>query len=80
MSRTNQRDTEIRRTLETIAAEVAFIKRVAPITQMRVQQGMDQTGLNRLFRPALCELDDVSKSVDVISKQVSLALSTLLKE
>ncbi len=80
MSRANQRDTEIRKMLETIAVEVAFVKRIVPITEIRVQQGMDQTGLNRLLGPALCELDDVSKSVDVIGKQVSLALSTLLKE
>lgn len=77
MSRANKDLTELRCYLEAIKAEVAFIQRVAPVTALRVQQGLDHTGLSRLFQPALDELADVSQSVDVISTQATSALQKL---
>lgn len=79
MGRANKDMTEIRAYLESIKAEVVHIRRVSPVTTLRVQQGLQETGLSRLFIPALDELADVSTSVDVINAQATLALQKLLE-
>ena len=79
MSRANKRDTEIRAALETICGELAVIRRVMPVTRLRMEQARDRTGLTDLICPALDEMGDLSRCVRVIGEQVSAAL-TRLKE
>ncbi len=80
MSRANKRDTEIRTALETICGELAVIRRVMPITRLRMEQACSRTGLTSLICPALDEMDDMGRSMIVIGEQVSTALAKLRKE
>jgi|CXWL01.1.fsa_nt_gi hypothetical protein len=77
MSRANKRDTEIRAALETIGAELAVIKHTVPLTQVRIQQARDRTGLDALLSPAQVEMDEVVKCVSEIGHQVRVALERL---
>jgi hypothetical protein len=77
MSRANKRDTAIRASLETIGAELAVIRKVVPVTKLRVEQARVRTGLHALLRPAADELDVVADSLAQIGDAVSASLKQL---
>lgn len=80
MARANLRDTHVRAALETIAAELAAIREISPITRLRMMQAMQRTGLVGLVSPALDELDYMSMAVREAQAQVSMALAALVEK
>lgn len=77
MPRGDQRDTEIRRALETVATELAIMDDARAFASLRVRQAETRTGLTQLLGPALVELSRIEQGICTARTQVSAALLTL---
>lgn len=75
MSRANKRDTEIRALLETIALEAAMVNRMILVTRKRMEQASES--VPGVAVPAIEEVDEYAKSMQVIRDQVTAALAKL---
>ena len=78
MGRTLKEVSELRARLESISAELAVMRRVMPVHELRIHQVMDRTGLDGLLVPALEEVSTINEGIDAIAQQVSAALTQLL--
>lgn len=72
-----KRDQQVRELLESILAEVAVIRRVMPVHELRITQVKERTGWDRLLDPALEEVATVNAGMDAISAQVRAELEAM---
>ncbi|NUQ86301.1 MAG: hypothetical protein HUU11_16470 [Anaerolineales bacterium] len=77
MGQPTKRDQRMRELLESILAEVAVIRRVMPVHELRITQVKERTGWDRLLAPALEEVDTVNAGMDAISAQVRAGLEAI---
>lgn len=63
--------------LEGILAEVAVIRRVMPVHELRITQVKERTGWGSLLDPALDEVATVNAGMDAISAQVRAELEAM---
>jgi len=79
MSRANQRDTQLRHSIEAIATELAVMDDAQAFASIRVQQAVTRTGLNSLLDPALDEIQQIQRSLCAARGHVTAALASLME-
>lgn len=77
MARSPKDVIELRTKLENILAEVAVMRRLMPVHELRISQVKERTGLNGLLNPALEEVTTIKEGIDAVSEQAHAALRAL---
>lgn len=79
MPRADQRDTDIRHSIEAIGTELAIMEDAQAFAGIRVRQAITRTGLNSLLDPALDEIQQIERSVCAARNHVAVALARLME-
>jgi hypothetical protein len=66
------------RSLENATAALVHCEYIERITRLRVEQARHRSGLHDLLNPALQELDEMTRSVQVAKQEVAQALAQLI--
>lgn len=77
MGQPTKRDQQVRELLESILAELAIVKRVMPVHELRINQVKDRTGLDSLLAPALDEVRTVNAGIETIGSRVRAELQAM---
>lgn len=68
MGQPTKHDQEIRAVLESVLAEIAVMRRVMPVHELRIARAKQRTGWDNLLGPALDEVNTLNEGIDEISK------------
>ena len=74
MGQPNKRDQRVRAVLETVLAELAVMRRVMPVHELRINQVKQRTGWDDLLDPALDEVSTINAGIEAIGAQVRAEL------
>ena len=77
MGQPTKRDQQVRALLETVLAELAIMRRVMPVHELRIAQVKERTGWADLLDPALDEVSTINAGIEAISNQVCAELQAM---
>lgn len=63
--------------LESILAEVAVMRRVMPVHELRIARAKQRSGWDSLLGPALDEVNTINAGIDAISDHVRAGLRSM---
>lgn len=77
MGQPTKRDQQVRELLESILAELAVMRKVMPVHELRIAQVKQRTGWDNLLDPALDEVQTVNAGIETIGERVRAELQAM---
>lgn len=77
MGQPTKSDQQMRAVLESILAEIAVMRRVMPVHELRISRAKQRSGWESLLGPALDEVTTINEGIDAISDHVHAGLRSM---